>query len=628
MSLTTARAVTFDKLDEATRRAVPRRMRGWMFRHRYQLQAVADICAWSVSLAVACWLRFEFDASRVPWSGLLVFSALAAVLQVASGLATGLYVGRWRLASFESAPALAKSVAITTLALFVADNLPLDTALPRSAVIGAGPLVLLLMGGTRYVSRALADRRRRPRSERAERLVVFGAGEAGSQIVRALLHDPSSRYVPVALLDDDPGKRKLRLLGVPVAGTHEQLCDVARRHDARVVLIAIPSAGPEIIREVSALAAECELEVKVLPPVAELFGSVTVHDIRPVTEADLLGRHQIETDVASIAGYLTGKRVLVTGAGGSIGAELCRQIDRFAPAELIMLDRDESALHAVQLSIEGRALLDTPNVVLADIRDAESVRAVFRERRPDVVFHAAALKHLPMLEQYPAEAVKTNVWGTLAVLEAAREVGVKRFVNISTDKAADPTSVLGYSKRIAERLTAHVAGAAPSGTYLSVRFGNVLGSRGSVLTTFRAQIEAGGPLTVTDRDVTRYFMTIEEAVELVVQAGAIGRDGEALVLDMGAPVRILDVAERLASQAPRPVEIVLTGLRPGEKRVEALFGADEPDERPIHPLISHVPVAPLDPLELRSLEPLAADVVRKELAVLCEAVGVDLRTAT
>jgi FlaA1/EpsC-like NDP-sugar epimerase len=617
MSLTTARKVAVDLVDQATRSVVPKPVRGWVLRHRYRVQAMADAIAWVVALAIACWLRFEFDVSRIPVPSLLLFGALATLLQTVSGIVTGLYVGRWRLASFEAAAALARSVSITTIALFVVDLYLVDgSSLPRSAVLAAGPLALVLLGGMRYVARALADRRRRPRGERAERLVVFGAGEAGFQIVSALLHDPSSPYLPVALLDDDPGKRKLRLLGVPVAGPHSSLCSVARQYDAKAVLIAIPSAGPDVIREVSARAAECELSVKVLPPVAELFGGVTVDDIRPLTEADLLGRHQVETDVASIAGYLTGKRVLVTGAGGSIGAELCRQIDRFAPAELIMLDRDESALHAVQLSIEGRALLDTPNVVLGDIRDAESVRAVFRERRPEVVFHAAALKHLPMLEQYPGEAVKTNVWGTLAVLEAAQAAGVERFVNISTDKAADPTSVLGYSKRIAERLTAHVAAEA-SGTYLSVRFGNVLGSRGSVLTTFRAQVDAGGPLTVTDPDVTRYFMTIEEAVQLVIQAGAIGRDGEALVLDMGAPVRILDVAQRLAAESPHEVEIVLTGLRPGEKRVEALFASDEPDDRPIHPLISHVPVPPLDPLEVRALDTVSVDVARRELGGLC-----------
>jgi FlaA1/EpsC-like NDP-sugar epimerase len=310
--------------------------------------------------------------------------------------------------------------------------------------------------------------------------------------------------------------------------------------------------------------------------------------------------------------------VLVTGAGGSVGSELCRQVDRFQPAELMMLDRDESALHAVQLSLSGRALLDSPNLILADLRDAAGIKAIFAERRPEVVFHAAALKHLPLLESYPGEAVKSNVWGTQTVLEASADAGVERFVNISTDKAANPTSVLGYSKRITERLTAHASTVA-DGTYLSVRFGNVLGSRGSVLTAFAAQIAEGGPLTVTHPDVTRYFMTVQEAVQLVIQAAAIGREGEALVLEMGEPVRIAQVARQMGEQAGRPVEIVYTGLRPGEKLHEELFGVGEDDQRPLHPMISHVSVPPLHPGTVSMLTPYDnKDEIVADLIGLCD----------
>jgi FlaA1/EpsC-like NDP-sugar epimerase len=377
----------------------------------------------------------------------------------------------------------------------------------------------------------------------------------------------------------------------------------------------VPSADSALVRLLSERAQTAGLDVLVLPPVRQLLGDdVTVSDIRPLTEVDLLGRRELTTDIDSIAGYLTGRRVLVTGAGGSIGSELCRQIYRFAPESLVMVDRDESALHAVQLSIEGRALLDSPNVVLCDIRDEDRVREVFRRHRPAVVFHAAALKHLPLLELYPAEAVKTNIHGTENVLRAAVEVGVERLVNISTDKAADPASVLGYSKRIAEMLTSSVAGHA-AGTFLSVRFGNVLGSRGSVLTAFRSQIESGGPVTVTEPDVTRYFMTVEEAVELVIQAGAVGRDGEALVLDMGEPVSIDEVARRLIAESGEPIEIVYTGLRAGEKRHEVLLGYEEQDTRPAHPLIAHVPVPGLDPDEVAGV--LDADDLVRELRGLC-----------
>jgi FlaA1/EpsC-like NDP-sugar epimerase len=284
------------------------------------------------------------------------------------------------------------------------------------------------------------------------------------------------------------------------------------------------------------------------------------------------------------------RRVLVTGAGGSIGSELCRQLARFNPAELIMLDRDESALHEVQLSIHGRALLNTPQTVLADIRDADTIKHIFNTRKPEVVFHAAALKHLPLLETYPTEAYQTNVLGTLTLLEASAQAGVGVFVNISTDKAANPISVLGYSKRIAERITAHFGKTVSSGKYMSVRFGNVLGSRGSVLMSFRDQIANGGPLTVTHRGVTRYFMTISEAVQLVIQAGAIGKSGEALVLDMGTPVSIYDVAKQLVTNSGKAIEIEIVGLRAGEKVHEELFGDGEVDVRPAHPLISHVQV--------------------------------------
>jgi FlaA1/EpsC-like NDP-sugar epimerase len=358
-----------------------------------------------------------------------------------------------------------------------------------------------------------------------------------------------------------------------------------------------------VIAPLSAVVGEAGLAVKVLPSNRELFDdTVRLGDIRDITPADLLGRHEIKTDLASVAGYLTGKRVLVTGAGGSIGSELCRQLHRFAPAELIMVDRDESGLHAVKLTVDCRALFDSPDTVLLDIRDRAAVARLMAERRPEVVFHAAALKHLPLLERYPGEAVLTNIGGTLHLLEAAAQAGVGRFVNISTDKAADPVSVLGYTKRIGERLTAWMAQRA-DGVYLSVRFGNVLGSRGSVLTAFQAQLAAGGPLTVTDRQVTRYFMTVEEAVELVIQAGAIGGGGEVLVLDMGDAVPIDDVARFLAARAERPVEIVYTGLREGEKLREVLLGAGEVDERPLHPLISQVPVPALHPAALDCLDP-------------------------
>lgn len=573
-------------------------------RNRYPLQAATDALAWPPALLAAVLFRYEFAFGDVRWGRAFLFGVLMAELQVAFGVWRGLYSGAARYGTFDELPALVTSVAAVVAAGYVANVFWLDRLVPGSAPLGAGPIALSLMVGIRYLWRILWELRLRPDRAVAAPVLVFGAGEAGDQLITAMLRNPESPYVPVGILDDDPRNAVLRLRGVPVLGNRTAIGRVAKGTGARILVIAVPSAPAPLVRELATLAAEAGLEVRILPPVSELLdGGPTIADVRPVTAVDLLGRHEVDTDVASIAGYLAGRKVLVTGAGGSIGSELCRQISRFEPALLMMLDRDESALHALQLMLEGRALLDAEMLVVADIRDAERMNEVFTSYRPDVVFHAAALKHLTLLERHPGEGWKTNVMGTQNVLDAALSSGVDRFVNISTDKSADPTSVLGYSKRIAERLTAS-AGRLSTGTYLSVRFGNVLGSRGSVLASFRHQIDAGGPVTVTDPEVTRFFMTIEEACQLVIQAGAIGRNGEALVLDMGEPVRIADVARQLIEASGRAgIEIEFCGLRPGEKLHEVLIGTGERDDRPFHPLVAHL-----------SVPPLSADAVRNSYA--------------
>jgi FlaA1/EpsC-like NDP-sugar epimerase len=555
----------------------------------------------------------------VPFGATCTAAAGAVAFQTMIGFSSFLYRGRHGYGTFEEVRAVALTVFMVTGVLLTIDSALPERPLPLSIVLVGGPLALIVMCASRYLRRLLVDRRLRPDATVAEPVLLFGAGEAAERLVRSMLRERNSQYLPVGLLDDDPRKRHLRIEGVPVLGTSGDLGSVVANTAARTVIFAVANADAGLIRQVRGLALDAGAAFKVVPSVGELLdGGLATTDVRDVNVSDLLGRHQLDTDLDAIADYLKGKRILVTGAGGSIGSELCRQLDRFELAELMMLDRDESALHAVQLSLSGRALLDTPNLILADLRDPVGIKAIFAERRPEVVFHAAALKHLPLLEAYPGEAVKSNIWGTQTVLDASIAAGVERFVNISTDKAANPTSVLGYSKRITERLTAQASTVA-DGTYLSVRFGNVLGSRGSVLTAFAAQIAEGGPLTVTDPEVTRYFMTVQEAVQLVIQAAAIGRDGEALVLEMGEPVRIAQVARQMAEQAGRPVEIVYTGLRPGEKLHEDLFGADEDDHRPLHPMISHVSVPPLVPEIVETLTPYAdKDDIVTDLAGLCE----------
>jgi len=564
----------------------------------------ADSAVWILALYSATLLRLDFDPTRLDKFGVTLLVPIVIVLQALIGWWTGLYRGWWVDGSFEEVAALARTALITTVSLVVIDLLiPGNQLAPISSVLGAGVFAFVGMGGARYAGRQLQEHRHRRDARERERAIVFGAGEGGERIIRAMLFDDDSPYTPVALLDDDPTKRNLTVRGVRVVGDRADLPVIAARHLAKTLIIAVPTGDGALVREMSGRARSAGLKVRVVPSGRELFGDeVGVADLREPTEADLLGRHMVETDLLAVSEYVRGKTIVVTGAGGSIGSELCRQLSTFEPGRLVMIDRDESGLHAVQLSLDGRALLDSDALALLDIRDRTRVARLFAELRPDVVFHAAALKHLPLLEAHPSEALKSNIWGTLAVLDAAAASGVSRFVNISTDKAANATSALGYSKRTAEALTSYF-GSTEDGRYLSVRFGNVLGSRGSVLTSFRAQLDVGGPLTVTHPEVTRYFMTVEEAVQLVIQAGAIGSDGQALVLDMGEPVRIYEVARQLAESRDPAVPIEFTGLRPGEKLHEDLFCTHEAPGFTSHEFIRSVDVPALDPVYVRALDP-------------------------
>jgi FlaA1/EpsC-like NDP-sugar epimerase len=570
-------------------------------RVRWLLIHAFDSWAWLVALAAATATRLSIAQSRVQWGSLMILALTAVLANILFSQLAYFHPARARRGSLEDATAvMALWCCVSPLVLF-ANYFVLGRPVPTSAAALGLPVALLMMLGGRIGWRVMY----RSLQERAtpdggkKRLLVFGAGQGGDQIVRAIKSDPNSGYIPVAVLDDFRTRRLVQ--GLPTVGTRADIERAARQYDAEALLIAIPSADSKLITELDDLGRRAGLEVRVLPPTSELLGMLRVGDIRELTEADLLGRAEVNVDLAAIAATISGRNVLVTGAGGSIGSELCRQLRRVAPAELHMLDRDESALHALQLSMEGRALLDSPTLIVADIRDEERMDQIFAERRIDVVFHAAALKHLTLLESHPQEAVKTNIVGTANVLRAARRHGVELFVNISTDKAANPTSVLGATKLLAERLTAQVAHATGH-RYLSVRFGNVLGSRGSVLPTFKQQIENGGPVTVTDADVTRFFMTIPEAVRLVLQACSIGRPGEIMILDMGEPVKILDVAQRLIRQSGKRIDVQFTGLRAGEKLHEELIASCENGEIREHSRITHTSgKCEIDALELAEL---------------------------
>ena len=565
------------------------------------LWLAADSTLVVLATFVAAWIRYDFSLAGTQTDVIGKFAAAAAIIFAIAGLTFGPYrIGHVR-GSFEETADLVRAALVmsggSALVAFLTDR----SAAPRSLPFVVPVFALIGMFATRFIVRSWRWGRPSVR-ETDRRAIIFGAGHMGRQLVRNLHRDTSDagRYVPVALLDDDSRKRRLSVDGLRVSGTRDSIFEEAERTGASALILAATTMPGEDVRDISERARAAGLDVLILPPVNELFQAPRGADLRHLNLEDLLGRQRIELDQEAIRRAIAGKRVLVTGAGGSIGSELCRQLDKYGPGKLVLLDRDESAMHAAQMSMTGRALLDDGTLALCDIRDPEALASVFERERPQVVFHAAALKHLTLLEQFPLEAWKTNVLGTLHVLEAARAVGVETFVNVSTDKAAWPSSVLGYSKRLAERLTAAFASAGDE-RYVSVRFGNVLGSRGSVITAFTAQIERGGPVTVTHPDVERFFMLIPEACQLVLQASVIGADGEVMVLAMGRPVKIVDVARSLIDMSRKhDVQIQYTGLRPGEKLSEQLFTPGEKIATSEHPLVSHVAVPAIEPEFVRA----------------------------
>lgn len=415
------------------------------------------------------------------------------------------------------------------------------------------------------------------------RTIIVGAGVAGRALARDLANAPEFGLTPVGFVDDDPQKEGSP--DTPVFGTLDRLTDVALQHRIDVVVLAIPELPPAVFRAVAASAAAAGASVRYLPSfVAALERTVVGSDMRWLDVGRLIGRDEIHVVSPEARTIIAGRTVLVTGAGGSIGSELCRQVFGFGPRRLIMLDHDESNLHRLQLELWGEGLLDDDDCIVADIRDRDRIDQIFTQARPDVVFHAAAHKHLPLLERHPCEAVKSNIRGTENVLWAAIKHEAERFILISTDKAADPSSVLGASKRLAEILVQQDAGGRTK--VASVRFGNVLGSRGSLLSVLAEQIRSGLPMTVTHPEMTRFFMTIEEAAGLVVEAARLAQDGEIFVLDMGEPVRIVDIVQSFAGLMHRPdIEIRFTGMRNGEKLNETLFSEHEKPIRTVHPRI-------------------------------------------
>jgi dTDP-glucose 4,6-dehydratase len=547
-----------------------------------------DAISWVMAVAVVTSISDSFDSGR--------FSVLVAAIatQLALGAGIGLYRNRFRaLSDDEAVVAALVGGAGTVVAVTV--GAALDSS--SSGWLDPGVLLVGYLAVAGMITHRLARRvraRRVLRRRLGDRtpVIVIGAGEGGFRAINVTLQTPESPYRPVALLDDDPSRRRTYIGGLSVSGTTADLPRIAQAHRARAALVAIPSASATVLRRLNDAITAAGLVPLVLPPVEQLVGAGEASEIRHLSDEELLGRELIEIDDVAVHALLADTVVLVTGAGGSIGSELARQIAALAPQHLVLIDNDDSHLHDLRRTLNAHGTTQV-HFVLADVRDRDRMYEVFARFRPSAVFHAAALKHVPALEENPGEGWKTNVLGTANVLEAASAYAADRVVNISTDKAAEPVNVLGLTKRIAERVTAAFADEVGQ-PFVSVRFGNVLASRGSAIETFQRQIAAGGPVTVTDPDATRYFMAVREAVRLTLQAATIGLPGEVLVLDMGEPVRVIDVARQMIEQSGQDIGIVITGLRPGEKLHEVLLGSGETPRRPFHPMIDHVRVPPLD----------------------------------
>ncbi|MBZ9714116.1 polysaccharide biosynthesis protein [Deinococcus multiflagellatus] len=568
------------------------------------VKACIDLALWLLAAVLAFGFRQPSAIdSGVAISALPYLAVTTAVMAVVSWY---YHLARqsWQRASLLDLVRLAQATGLTTLLVVaLAFILQPQWHLPRSVPVLAGVLGLVLMGAARMLTRLLYERRPHRRAQAKRRVLIVGAGEAGTLIAKEMQRHPEAGLTPIGFLDDEVTKQRRSIVGLPVFGPVGDLVAVARREQAAEILIAVPSAPGDFVRRVVQLAQSAEVRYRIIPGVFEILaGNVGINEIREVNLEDLLRREPVHLNTAEIAGYLRGRVVLVTGAGGSIGSEIVRQLCPFGPAKVLLFGRGENSVFGIQQELEH----DWPEIqvlgLIGDVRDDKRLRAIFREYQPEVVFHAAAHKHVPLMEQSPSEAVLNNIFGTRNVVQCCLDFGVQRLVNISTDKAVNPTSVMGASKRVAEMVvSAGAAQAKAHQAFVSVRFGNVLGSRGSVVPIFMKQILAGGPVTVTHPEMVRYFMTIPEAARLVLQAGGLAENGKVYVLNMGEPVKIADLARDLIHlSGASHVDIVYSGVRPGEKLYEELLTTSEETQATTHQEIFSAQLQQCDPQTLET----------------------------
>ena len=496
------------------------------------------------------------------------------------------------------------SVFRTFVILSVLSSLPLlflkQIALPRSFAILTAGIAMFLQTAVSFFVRDIS--RRKKSIESAKSVIIFGAGSYSQILIRMMVDQIQKEWHIIGMIDDNPNKINVKFLGIKVIGNTNSLEGLIKSHKATDLIIAVAKLETKKLEQLEDIARRCQIKISIVPSLSALFTKkFDLSDLSQLDEAELIGRKTLIPNLEDLRNFVKGKRIIVTGAGGSIGSELCRQLHFLEPSFLGLLDRDETGILKTQLTLDNQGLLCSPNLLLADIRDRERLDEIFELHKPDLVFHAAALKHLSLLEINVDEAWKTNVLGTLNLLHVSKSRGVKKFINVSTDKAASPISVLGKSKLITEQLALFFANQSDPFDCISVRFGNVFGSNGSVIGTFNYQISKGGPVIVTDPEVSRYFMTIHEAVQLVLRSAILGRSGETLILDMGQPVKILELAKKIIARSGKEIEIEFSGLRQGEKLDEILFSEREEIQPTPDPLISKTRVADLDSIEAEEL---------------------------
>ncbi|MFS0725656.1 polysaccharide biosynthesis protein [Paenibacillus sp. 1P07SE] len=541
---------------------------------------VVDIVIVWFSIGTSYLFKYNGTLPQAVQMQFLIYSAVSMIVCGTAMVYYRLYHRMWQYASISEILAILKAVSIGWVFSYVITSLLLRELVPIGVAVRTLETMLLLSGGIRFFWRMVRNRKVKKEQQRTQQpVLIIGAGDCGALIAKELQNPAFEEWKLVGFIDDDPLKQRMQVYGLPVLGDREAIQSVVREHGIAEIIIAMPSVPRKAISELINSSLASGAKVKMIPALNDLItGRVSVKAIREVSVEDLLGRDPVITDLEGIANYVQNKTVLVTGAGGSIGSELCRQIGTFHPDRLLLLGHGENSIYTIEMELRTKFPWLDLETIIADIQDRERMEDVFASCRPEVVFHAAAHKHVPLMERNPAEAVKNNVFGTKNVADCADKYGAERFVMISSDKAVNPTSIMGATKRIAEMYVQSL-GANSRTKFVAVRFGNVLGSRGSVIPRFKQQIARGGPVTVTHPEMVRYFMTIPEAVQLVIQAGSFARGGEIFVLDMGKPVQILKLAEdliRLSGFEPyADIPIEFSGMREGEKLFEELLTSEE-----------------------------------------------------